>query len=66
VLLGDDVTFEPGSYVFVEGLALLRLADRFGIGPQRREYPRCPYLVRMTPLRARPDDIFLEIEQMWR
>lgn len=40
-LLADDYTFEPSRFVFVEGLALLRLAEARGLRT-RAEYPLCP------------------------
>lgn len=65
-LFSDDVTFAPRSYVFVEGLALMRLAEQLQIGPREREYPLCPSIARVNPLRARPDDLLVEIEQTMR
>lgn len=44
-----------GEYVFIEGLALLRLAEGASL-PTREEYPFCPALARV-PMRQRfPDD----------
>jgi|GEM_PF-2286175 len=58
----DQPTFEPKSLVFVEGLALLRLAEWRTIERLRREYPpQCPSIAIVKPAAARPDDIFLEL-----
>lgn len=63
VRFADDATFEPRSRVFVEGLALMKIAEHARIGPRAREYPLCPSIARVNPLRVRPDDIFTEIER---
>jgi hypothetical protein len=58
----DRPTFEPKSLVFIEGLALLRLAEWRGIERRRREYPpQCPSIAIVKPAPSRPDDIFLEL-----
>lgn len=44
-MIEGDLLFEPNRQVFVEGLALLRIADLRGI-PTRPEYPRCPVSAR--------------------
>jgi hypothetical protein len=44
-ILAQDYNFEPNRRIFVEGLALLRLAEARGIAVER-EYPLCPGLVR--------------------
>jgi hypothetical protein len=40
-ILADEYPFEPNRQVFVEGLAVLRLAESRGL-KTRPEYPRCP------------------------
>ncbi|HYD41576.1 MAG TPA: hypothetical protein VEB43_12180 [Anaeromyxobacter sp.] len=45
----QDYCFEPDRQVFVEGLALLRLAEGQGIATEP-EYPTCPGLARRAPL----------------
>lgn len=58
----DRPTFEPKSLLFVEGLALLRLAELRGIERRRREYPpQCPSTAIVKPASVRPDDIFLQL-----
>jgi hypothetical protein len=54
-------TFEPQSRLFIEGLALLRLAEQRGIVPSSPEYPLCPSMARVGPPQQRPDDIFAEL-----
>lgn len=56
-----DITFLPRSQVFVEGLALLRLAERLGFS-LRQDYPLCPALARLPAVRPFPEDLFVEIE----
>lgn len=61
---GDEAidTFEPQSRLFIEGFALLRLADTQGISPASPGYPPlCDSLARLAPLPVRPDDIFVEL-----
>lgn len=60
-LFSDEPTYGPRAEIFVEGLALLRLAEVRRLGPARREYPRCPYAARATAPGARPEDIFDEL-----
>jgi immunity protein 49 of polymorphic toxin system len=43
----QDVCFEPNRLVLVEGLAVLRLAERLGLRT-RREYPFCPGAARLA------------------
>lgn len=62
-VFSDDVTFEPRSRVFVEGLALLKMAEHLQIAPPARELPLCPSSARVNPRRSPPDDIFLDIER---
>ncbi len=57
-----DPSYRPRASVFVEGLALLRLAELRRLGPKRREYPRCPYAARATRVSPQPEDIFVELE----
>ena len=59
--LAGDVGFVPRSEVFVEGLALLRLAERLGF-ELRDDYPMCPGIARLRPGKPFPDDMFPEIE----
>lgn len=63
-LFRDDPSYAPRAAIFVEGLALLRLAASAGLGPRRREYPRCPYVARASSLAERPEDIFDELLQV--
>ncbi|WP_437707689.1 Imm49 family immunity protein [Sorangium sp. So ce448] len=62
-LFTGEVTYGPRASVFVEGLALLRLAELRGLGPRRREYPRCPYVARAVSISPQPEDLFDELEQ---
>jgi hypothetical protein len=62
-VFSDDATFDPRSRVFVEGLALLRIADRLGIAPKAWESPLCPSSARVNPRRSAPDDLFVDIER---
>jgi hypothetical protein len=58
----DRPTFEPKSLLFVEGLALIRLADLRQIARPKRDYPpQCPSIAFVKSLRTRPDDIFQEL-----
>jgi hypothetical protein len=57
----DVPTFEPRSRLFIEGFALLRIAANTGLQPAECDYPLCPMLGRVKPLRERPDDIFAEL-----
>ncbi|MEY4766821.1 MAG: hypothetical protein RI907_3494 [Pseudomonadota bacterium] len=56
VMAADD-TFEPMARVFIEGLALLRIASRLGL-PTRVDYPLCPAVARGRASLPFPDDIF--------
>ena len=56
-----DITFLPRSQVFVEGLALLKLADRLGF-TLRHDYPLCPALARLPAVKLFPEDLFVELE----
>lgn len=57
----DVPTLEPRSCIFVEGLALLRIAANVGIQLTERDYPLCPNVGRVKPLRSKPDDLFAEM-----
>jgi len=59
--LAADITFEPRSHVFVEGLAYLRLASAVGFTLEP-EYPLCPSVARMPAGKPYPADMFPEIE----
>jgi hypothetical protein len=63
VRFADDPTFEPRSRIFIEGLALIKIAEQARIGPTARDLPLCPSIARVNPMRVRPDDIFTEIER---
>jgi Immunity protein 49 len=54
-------TFEPQSLVFVEGLALLRLAERAGIATSTEYPPLCPAMARVAPLGQRLENILAEL-----
>jgi hypothetical protein len=60
-LLAADLAFGPRSQVFIEGLALLQLAQRLGFA-LRPDYPLCPALARLPASRPFPDDLFPELE----
>jgi hypothetical protein len=60
-----DMTFAPRKAVFVEGLALLWIADRVGF-PTLEEYPMCPKAARRPPDGFQADDIFAEIDAIIR
>jgi hypothetical protein len=53
----DSVCAAAGTHVFVEGLALLRLAALAGVAT-RAEYPLCPALARLPMTAALPVDPF--------
>lgn len=59
--LAADLAFAPRSQIFIEGLALLRLAERLGL-PLRPDYPLCPALARRAPAKPFVDDMFPEID----
>lgn len=65
-LFSDDATFAPRSHIFVEGLALLRIAENLRIEPRQREHAMCPLIARGAPLAARPDDLLMEVERAIR
>ncbi|NTX53274.1 Imm49 family immunity protein [Myxococcus sp. CA039A] len=60
----DVSTFEPRSRVFIEGLALLRIASTQGLHSTARTFRRCPWSVREYALEGRPDDIFAEMTKL--
>ena len=60
--LAADIGFEPRSKIFVEGLALLRMAHTIGL-LVRPDYPLCPALARAAPTKPFPDDIYPELER---
>jgi hypothetical protein len=51
----EDAAVAIGTYVFVEGLALLRVAESAGLKTQR-EYPLCPALARAIGHAIPPQD----------
>jgi hypothetical protein len=53
----EEETFEPESGVFVEGLALLKLAGRLGVTPAP-EHTMCPSMARRTDYRPFVPDGF--------
>jgi hypothetical protein len=60
--IAADICFEPCSRIFVEGLALLRMAKAIGMTP-RDEYPLCPAIARMPPTKPFPEDLYVEMER---
>lgn len=46
-VLGEDLTFQPNCHVFVEGLALLKIAEKVGL-KTKLEYKYCPSIARRT------------------
>jgi hypothetical protein len=60
--LAADITFEPRTHVFIEGLALLRIAEALDFSLPA-DYPLCPGLARAPATSPFPDDIFPEIER---
>ena len=62
LILGYDPTFEPRSHVFVEGLALLRLAEKAGFETEE-EYQYCPHIARLPMTTPFPDDIYIRIDE---
>ncbi|HSP81038.1 MAG TPA: Imm49 family immunity protein [Myxococcaceae bacterium] len=58
----DVPTFEPRSRIFIEGLALLRIAASVGLPLSgEQDYRFCPRSGLVKPLRSRPDDIFAQM-----
>jgi hypothetical protein len=62
---GDDPTIEPCSAVFVEGLALLWIADRIAL-PTEPEYPFCQSVGRAPPKPALPNDLYVDVDKVIR
>jgi hypothetical protein len=60
-LSDDDLTFAPRSAIFVEGLALLKLAEHRGFLTEE-EYEFCPAIARAENVYPMPNDLFKEIE----
>lgn len=59
IINAEDPSFEPRSRLFIEGLAILRLAELRDMPPAQSEYlPLCPELARVSPLSERPEDLF--------
>lgn len=58
--LKGDLTFEPKSHVFVEGLALLRIAAKAGFRLSE-EYRYCPGIARAPRSGPLPGDIYAQI-----
>ena len=56
----EEITFEPEASIFVEGLALLKIAERLGL-PTDPEYSLCPALARRTDYRPFEPDGFPHI-----
>jgi len=53
--LGEEIAFQTEQYIFVEGLAILRMAERVGLATQR-DYVFCPGIARLPMKKAFPDD----------
>ena len=53
--LGEEIAFQTEQYIFVEGLAILRMAERVGLAIQR-DYVVCPGIARLPMKKAFPDD----------
>lgn len=58
-VLEGDLCFWPTSYVFVEGLALLKLAELVGV-PARGPFARCPDLARLA-FTSHPYEDYFEV-----
>lgn len=59
----DEILFWPRSYVSVEGLALLKIAELLGI-QTFADYPLCPSIARLSTTTQNFRDPFREIENM--
>lgn len=46
-ILAQDYTFEPNRWIFVEGLAILRIAEKLNLQTEK-EYKFCPSIARVT------------------
>ena len=64
-MLAGDITFEPRSDVFIEGLALLRIAKKMRFESQP-EYKFCSAIAQLEPKEPTPLDIYIEIEKKMR
>ncbi len=53
--LADEISFQVGQHVFIEGLALLRIAERIGLVVQQ-EYLYCPSLCSIPMKKSFPFD----------
>jgi len=61
-IMGYDIAFLPKTYVFVEGLALLRLAEKAGFNVED-DYQFCPDITRIER-RLVVEDIFEELDRI--
>jgi hypothetical protein len=61
-IVADEPSFVPRSHVFVEGLALLRMAERAGLQVED-EYRFCPSLARQPRTGPAPEDVYVEIDR---
>jgi len=62
-LLEYDITFEPRKNIFVEGLALLNIANKVGFETQK-EYQYCPSIARILAKKPLPEDIYIDVDQV--
>lgn len=53
--LGEEMTFQTERHIFIEGLALLRIAENAGL-PTQKEYLYCPSLARLPIKMPFPDN----------
>jgi hypothetical protein len=65
VRLAHDPAFQLRSRLFVEGLALLDLAQSVGFDVEP-EYRYCPSLARLSPSSLWPPDLFVEVDRIAR
>jgi len=56
-ILAQEYTFEPNRWIFVEGLAILRIAERLGFQTEK-EYKYCPSIARLSDFRPFISDSF--------
>jgi len=61
-VVGSNFLFWPQSFISIEGLALLRLADLVGM-PLKESFPLCPEEARLPELAQPGDDIFVRLEE---
>jgi hypothetical protein len=64
VYVTDDPTAEPRRNIFVEGLALLRIAERVGFVTES-DYRYCPGTARLVNVPSLPEDIFAVIDRQF-